>query len=142
MFSEFLADNPDRLVPEYQTKCGIYEVGCGLENVLMSWGHDEYMYYIVKDDLPTEALYMIRYHSFYPAHREGAYAYLMNDRDRKYFRAVRAFNPYDLYTKTAERPEIDKLRGRTMRISGPNSCRRNWSFSFAGDSRNRPLPVR
>ena len=111
VFSEFLADNPDSRVPEYQTTCGMYEEGCGLENVLMSWGHDEYMYHIVKDYLPTEALYMIRYHSFYPAHRDGAYAHLMDDRDRKYFNAVKAFNPYDLYTKSAERPDINKLRG-------------------------------
>ena len=33
---------------------------------------------------------MIRYHSFYPAHREGAYEHLMNDHDRKMFRWVRA----------------------------------------------------
>jgi inositol oxygenase len=110
VFSEYLAANPDSQVAEYQTPCGIYEEGCGLENVMMSWGHDEYMYHVVKDYLPPEALYMIRYHSFYPAHRDGAYAHLMNAADRKYFNAVKAFNPYDLYTKAAERPDVDKLR--------------------------------
>jgi inositol oxygenase len=110
VFREFLDENPDSQVPEYQSPCGIYEEGCGLDNVLMSWGHDEYMYHVVKDYLPPEALYIIRYHSFYPAHRDGAYAHLMNDKDRKYFNAVRAFNPYDLYTKAAERPDVDKLR--------------------------------
>ncbi len=110
VFSELLADNPDSQVGKYQSSCGIYDEGCGLDNVLMSWGHDEYMYHVVKDYLPTEALYMIRYHSFYPGHREGAYQHLMNDRDRKYFAAVRAFNPYDLYTKSAERPNVDELR--------------------------------
>lgn len=110
VFSEYLEANPDSQVPEYQSPCGIYEAGCGLDNVLMSWGHDEYMYHVVKDHLPKEALYMIRYHSFYPAHRDGAYAHLMNAEDRKYFNAVKAFNPYDLYTKAAERPDVDKLR--------------------------------
>lgn len=110
VFPEFLAENPDSRVAEYQTPCGIYEEGCGLDNVLMSWGHDEYMYHVVKDYLPKEALYMIRYHSFYPGHREGAYAHLMNADDRKYMNAVKAFNPYDLYTKSAERPDPDKLR--------------------------------
>lgn len=110
VFSELLADNPDSQVGEYQTSCGIYKEGCGLDHVFLSWGHDEYMYHVVKDYLPTEALYMIRYHSFYPAHRDGAYAHLMNDRDRKYFDAVRAFNPYDLYTKSAERPDVDQQR--------------------------------
>ncbi|MBI3839258.1 MAG: inositol oxygenase [Planctomycetia bacterium] len=110
VFREFLVDNPDSQVSEYQTQSGIYEPGCGLDNVLMSWGHDEYMYQVVKDYLPTEALYMIRYHSFYPGHRDGAYQHLMNAEDRKYFNAVRAFNPYDLYTKSAERPDIEELR--------------------------------
>lgn len=110
VFPEFLEDNPDSQFSEYQTPCGIYEEGCGLDNVLMSWGHDEYMYHVVKDYLPPEALYMIRYHSFYSAHRDGAYAHLMDARDRKYFAAVRAFNPYDLYTKDAERPDVDRLR--------------------------------
>lgn len=53
---------------------------------------------------------MIRYHSFYPAHREGAYSHLMNDEDREYFRWVKRFNPYDLYTKSAERPDVAALR--------------------------------
>lgn len=42
---------------------------------------------------------MIRYHSFYPWHREGAYARLTNAKDAKALEAVRAFNPYDLYSK-------------------------------------------
>jgi inositol oxygenase len=109
VFAELLAENPDSRVSEYQTPCGIYEEGCGLDNVLMSWGHDEYMYHVVKDHLPKEALYMIRYHSFYPCHRDGAYEHLMNAEDRKYMNAVRAFNPYDLYTKAAERPDVEKL---------------------------------
>lgn len=110
VFPEFLAENSDSGVPHYQTRHGIYSPGCGLENVLMTWGHDEYLYYVVRDYLPPEALYMIRYHSFYPAHREGAYAHLMNEEDREYFRWVKAFNPYDLYTKSSERPDAVALR--------------------------------
>lgn len=110
VFHEFLADNPDRDKREYQSACGIYSPGCGLDNVLMSWGHDEYLYHVVRHYLPPEALYMIRYHSFYPAHRDGAYEHLMNDQDREYFRWVRAFNPYDLYTKSADRPDVNRLR--------------------------------
>src|SRR5262245_59804480 len=81
VFAEFFAENPDAAVPEYQTPLGIYEAGGGLDRVLMSWGHDEYLYHVVRDRLPDEALYMIRYHSFYAAHREGEYDHLMNDRD-------------------------------------------------------------
>ncbi len=107
---EFFADNPDTRVGAYQTRLGIYTEHCGLEGVLMSWGHDEYLYHVVEPYLPDEALAIIRYHSFYPAHREGGYEYLMNDRDRELFQWVRAFNPYDLYTKSSERPDVDQLR--------------------------------
>ena len=50
---------------------------------------------------------MIRYHSFYAAHREGAYTHLMNDHDRRRMEWVRAFNPYDLYSKGHEPPDVD-----------------------------------
>ncbi len=110
VFHEFFAANPDRHVPEYQTPLGIYEEGCGLDRVHLSWGHDEYLYQVVKEYLPEEALYMIRYHSFYPAHREGAYGALMNDHDRELFQWVRAFNPYDLYSKSHQPPDVKALR--------------------------------
>lgn len=110
VFSEFFADNPDRQISQYQTLCGIYEEGGGLDRVHLSWGHDEYLYHVVKDYLPEEALYMIRYHSFYAGHREGAYDHLMNDRDREMFAWVRAFNPYDLYSKAETRPDVAGLR--------------------------------
>lgn len=110
VFHEFFADNPDSTRPEYNTRLGIYEEGCGLDNVLMSWGHDEYIYHVMKEYLPEPALYMLRYHSFYPAHREGAYGYLMSDHDREMFRWVKLFNRYDLYTKADVRPDIAKLR--------------------------------
>jgi inositol oxygenase len=110
VFPQYFADNPDSQVPEYQTPCGIYEDGCGLDHVHISWGHDEYLYHVVKDYLPPEGLAMIRYHSFYAGHREDAYPQLMNAEDRKMFAWVRAFNPYDLYTKSPERPDVTQLR--------------------------------
>ena len=110
VFPEFFADNPDSNVAEYSTRLGIYEEGCGLDNVTMSWGHDEYLYHVMKDHLPEPALYMIRYHSFYPAHREGEYNELMNDHDRQMFEGVRSFNPYDLYTKSEERVDVEELK--------------------------------
>lgn len=42
-------ENPDRNNPKYNTKYGIYEPGCGMDNVMISWGHDEYLYHVVKD---------------------------------------------------------------------------------------------
>jgi inositol oxygenase len=109
VFPEFFAENPDSRKPELQTECGIYESHCGLDNVHLSWGHDEYLYHVVKDYLPPEGLAMIRYHSFYPAHRDGAYAHLMNDEDHRMMGWVRRFNPYDLYSKGHARPDVAAL---------------------------------
>ena len=110
VYHEYFAANPDSKVPEYQTLCGIYEPNCGLDRVHMSWGHDEYIYHVVKDYLPEEAHYMLRYHSFYPAHRHGAYKHLMSKHDDKMFEWVRKFNPYDLYSKGAARPNVAALK--------------------------------
>ncbi len=95
-------ENEDYNHSIYSTKYGIYSPGCGLENIMISWGHDEYLYHICKDQstLPPEALAMIRFHSFYPWHREGAYRHFMNDSDKKLLYATQAFNPYDLYSKS------------------------------------------
>lgn len=110
VFPEFFAANPDAQCPEFQSDCGIYAAGAGLDGVLMSWGHDEYLYQVVREYLPEPALAMIRYHSFYAAHREGAYDHLMNDADRRRMEWVRRFNPYDLYTKSVVRPDVAALR--------------------------------
>jgi inositol oxygenase len=110
VFHEFFRANPDSAVPEYQTECGIYEPCCGLSKVHLSWGHDEYLYHVVKDYLPDESLAMIRYHSFYPAHREGEYTHLMNDHDRHQMLWVRKFNPYDLYSKGHQPPDVEALK--------------------------------
>lgn len=34
-------DNPDCKDPILSSKFGIYEPNCGLDNVMISWGHDE-----------------------------------------------------------------------------------------------------
>ena len=110
VFPELFADNPDARDPAYASRTGIYGEGCGLDEVLMSWGHDEYLYHVLRDHLPEEALAIVRYHSFYAAHQAGAYAFLMNDADRRAFGHVRDFNRYDLYSKTPERPDFESLR--------------------------------
>jgi inositol oxygenase len=107
--AEFFELNPDSRDPVYSTPLGIYERGCGLQNVHLSWGHDEYLYHVVGDRLPIEARYMIRYHSFYAWHREGEYDDLCNDEDRLMLKWVRAFNRYDLYSKADARPSLEEL---------------------------------
>ena len=102
IFLSCFQQNPDINNPELQTIYGIYTPNCGFENVYMSWGHDEYLYTVVKNYLPEQALYIIRYHSFYAAHKEGAYEYLMNDYDRSMLPWLKLFSQYDLYSKSSE----------------------------------------
>ncbi|MFI1742945.1 inositol oxygenase family protein [Thalassobellus sediminis] len=109
VYSEFFKENPDYSNPKYNTKLGVYKEHCGLDNVKMSWGHDEYLYQILKDYLPEPALYMVRYHSFYSQHRENSYRHLMNDKDVEMFEWVKKFNPYDLYTKAPVKPDVKAL---------------------------------
>lgn len=108
--SNFFSENPDSTNPKYNTKYGVYSSNCGLDNVKMSWGHDEYLYQILKDFLPEPALYMIRYHSFYAQHRENEYAHLMNEKDKEMFEWVKKFNPYDLYSKAPVKPNVEALK--------------------------------
>lgn len=110
VYSEFFDANPDAKDPRYNTKLGVYEENCGLKNVHMSWGHDEYIYHILKDYLPEEGLYMLRYHSFYSQHRENDYAHLMNAHDHEMFKWVEKFNAYDLYSKAPVPPNVKELR--------------------------------
>ncbi|MCJ1251130.1 hypothetical protein MMC30_008361 [Trapelia coarctata] len=112
IYPDTFKGNPDYNDPIYSTKNGIYTPGCGMDNVMLSWGHDEYLYHIAKDQstLPDEALAMIRYHSFYPWHSAGAYHELMNEHDIKMLEAVRAFNPYDLYSKSDDVPSAEELK--------------------------------
>ena len=110
IFPEFFAKNPDATNPELNTEYGIYEPHCGLDKVTMSWGHDEYMYLVCKDYMPIEAQYMIRFHSCYPIHREGAYQHLMNEQDHALFEWVKEFNPYDLYSKADQPPVVEELK--------------------------------
>eukprot|EP01133_Synstelium_polycarpum_P003622 gene3622-4150_t len=95
IFYEFFKDNPDYNHPTYSTECGVYEPNCGLDKVVMSWGHDEYFYQVCLGNnctLPPEALYVIRFHSFYPWHRQGKYKNITNDQDEEMLKWVKEFN--------------------------------------------------
>jgi len=110
VYSEFFTANPDYDNKTFNTKYGIYEPNCGLDNVQMSWGHDEYVYQMMKDYLPESALYMLRYHSFYAQHREHAYDHLLSKHDQEMFKWVNLFNPYDLYSKNPVPPNWQELK--------------------------------
>jgi inositol oxygenase len=110
VYHDYFAGNPDRNVPEYQTKYGIYEPNCGLDNLHMSFSHDGYIAEVMKAYLNVEALYMLRYHSFYPWHKHGAFDYLANEQDRAMLPWVLKFNQYDLYSKGHTKPDVKALK--------------------------------
>jgi inositol oxygenase len=72
------------------------------------------MYLIAKEQstIPKEGLAMIRFHSFYPWHRENAYRQFMkaNGEDEALLAAVREFNPYDLYSKADTPIDVDGVK--------------------------------
>ncbi|KAK6627451.1 hypothetical protein RUM44_009928 [Polyplax serrata] len=106
-------ENIDGTNEKYNTKYGMYMPNCGLDNLMMSWGHDEYLYRVLKHNnssLPEEALTMIRYHSFYPWHSGGDYWHLCNESDKDKLKWVLEFNKYDLYTKSTIQPDIEALK--------------------------------
>lgn len=105
IFPEFNCFNLDYHNEKYNTTLGIYSSKCGLDNVNCSWGHDEYLYRILSSDknpnkIPDEGRYIIRYHSLYVYHKEGMYEHFLNKRDKDYFKYLKLFNKYDLYSKS------------------------------------------
>ncbi|KAM6585225.1 hypothetical protein CsatB_012227 [Cannabis sativa] len=110
---KYFKENPDYYNPAYNTKYGVYSKRCGLENVLMSWGHDDYMYLVAKENhstLPSASLFIIRYHSFYALHSSGEYRHLMNEEDFENLKWLHVFNKYDLYSKSKVRVDVEKVK--------------------------------
>ena len=110
VYAEYFGANPDAQDARYNTQYGLYAAGCGLDAVQLSWGHDEYLYQLLKPHLPEPALYMIRYHSFYAWHREGQYGHLTDARDAAQLPWVQQFNRYDLYSKKPQPPVLAELK--------------------------------
>lgn len=110
---KYFKENPDYDNPAYNTKCGVYSEGCGLDNVLISWGHDDYMYLVAKENgttLPSAALFITRFHSFYPLHTSEAYMHLLNEEDKESLKWLHIFNKYDLYSKSKVQVDVEKVK--------------------------------
>ena len=120
VYPEFNALNPDMQDPRYNSELGIYQAGCGLDACITAWGHDEYLFQVLQNHphnrIPEAGMVMIRYHSFYPWHSGGSYENLMQPRDYRYRDWVREFNRYDLYTKSQQTLDPERLRARYQPI--------------------------
>lgn len=111
IYYDFFEDNPDWC--KYDED-GLYEAGCGFDALCMSWGHDQYFSAVLTNHktcvLPYEALYIIRYHSFYAWHQKGAYSKFANDRDRECLPYLKLFQECDLYSKHEEPICVNDLK--------------------------------
>lgn len=121
VYPEFNALNPDMLVDKYNTETGVYSPGCGLDAVNLAWGHDEYLYQVLRhrgenatetayNKIPEQGMVAIRYHSFYPWHTGGSYQALLSEKDVQYKEWVVDFNKYDLYTKSPKIYNLDEMK--------------------------------
>jgi inositol oxygenase len=112
VFPQYNKLNPDMKNPAYNSKFGIYEEGCGVDNLHFAFGHDEYMYQMLKFNkctIPDEGLAMIRYHSCYPWHTGNEYGHFMREKDFETKTWVQEFNKFDLYTKSTRQLNPEEL---------------------------------
>ena len=103
IYPEFNQLNKDCLHRIYGSELGIYTINCGLEKLLFSYGHDEFLYNVLaRNDnckLPQDALNIIRYHSCYLFHQQDEYTQFMQEKDYQTRKLLRHFKKYDLYSK-------------------------------------------
>tara|TARA_B100000085_G_C18475311_1_gene484886 strand:- start:69 stop:995 length:927 start_codon:yes stop_codon:yes gene_type:complete len=116
IFNQFHSENKDN---NSYDDIGIYNYNCGFDSLHMSWGHDEYLNMVLNKNiqwikLPEEALYMIRYHSFYSWHtpktKQRGYTQFADIIDWKRLPLLKILQLSDLYSKNNNLPDIDILR--------------------------------
>ena len=116
VYRESLDQCPDVGVEKYGGKCGVYSEGCGLSELVLAYGHDEYLYQVLvrnrtRHKLTERYMNIIRFHSFYPWHSGGEYMWFMSGEDGKggnggksgdkqILKDVKQFNKFDLYSKS------------------------------------------
>ncbi|KAJ3200986.1 hypothetical protein HDU67_001686 [Dinochytrium kinnereticum] len=129
IFHHAFRENPDSTHPVYSTRLGIYKENCGIDQLKMSWGHDEYLYQVLihnNAQIPAAGLAMIRYHSFYPWHSAGGYRHFCkndptppvqgqsprteNIGDDEKLKWVKMFNEFDLYSKADGLCNVEALK--------------------------------
>ena len=49
-YESTMSVNPDYNHPVYSTKNGVYSPGCGIENLTLSFGHDEYLFHVLQQN--------------------------------------------------------------------------------------------
>lgn len=76
---------------------GTNKPGCGLDNTIITWNHDEFAYQRIRDYVPEHVSWLVRYHSL----RFDKAEQFMDEKDRKYHDSyLSLFRKYDLGTKS------------------------------------------
>lgn len=112
VYPQFFRENPDFTHEVYSTKNGVYVSNCGFDNVTFGFSHDFYLYAVLMENenkLPIEAKRIIRYHSFYPWHQEGAYDHLADQSDWELLPLLKDFQKCDLYSKSEVEIDVEKM---------------------------------
>lgn len=101
----------------YNTKLGIYKENIGFENIEMTFSHDFYLSEVLNKsihNLPEEAIYIIRFHSFYawhtPKNNHRGYTYLASEKDWFLLPLLKLFQKSDLYSKNHILPNIENIK--------------------------------
>ena len=101
--SQYFQANPDRRRRAYATATGVYQPGCGLSSVCMSWSGAEYLYMVLarnRTALPAEALFLIRYQKFAAVLRSGQpYGELLSQSDRAMLPMLEKFRDLATYKR-------------------------------------------
>ncbi|KAG7352877.1 myo-inositol oxygenase [Nitzschia inconspicua] len=85
-YVEFRRLNPDEKDPQYSTYLGMYERNVGLENVLLNWSSNEYMYYMLKYNkvsLPEDAFKILKFIPLVDWHSRKQYRHFSTTDDEK-----------------------------------------------------------
>jgi inositol oxygenase len=86
---------------------GEYDPGCGFDQVVFQWNHDEFAYSRFMGRVPDEVAWLLRYHSVVPK----TCVHLMDDRDREYYdRYWTDFYRWDLHSKSVHAVPRTRLR--------------------------------
>jgi len=80
---------------------------CGIKNLELTFGHDQYFYNILKLNknghyFPEKYWDIIRFHSFYDWHTFGLHTEYETFQDLELKRRIVEFNSFDLYSKSNE----------------------------------------
>jgi inositol oxygenase len=112
VYNDYHKNNQDYLKFD---KNGIYFKNIGFERLFMSYGHDEYLSYVLEKNkiisIPKEAIYIIRFHSFYCWHTSRneipGYSHFASEYDWKMLPLLKAFQKGDLYSKNDNISKLD-----------------------------------